>query len=119
MTANLKRHIFGRTAAHAANKRYVIAGVSCFADTFVVNQTLVFQIKFCGKIPALRVAACLVSRNQKIRSHLPAKINDLKELKKSVLRKAFLGQLTMDNGQLTIESEVNNSPLSNVNYPLK
>ena len=27
------------------------------ADTFVVNQTLVFQIKFCGKSPALRVAA--------------------------------------------------------------
>jgi len=26
------------------------------ADTFVVNQTLVFQIKFCGKSPALRVA---------------------------------------------------------------
>jgi hypothetical protein len=23
----------------------------------VVNQTLVFQIKFCGKSPALRVAA--------------------------------------------------------------
>jgi len=27
------------------------------ADTFVVNQTLVFQIKFCGKSPALRLAA--------------------------------------------------------------
>jgi hypothetical protein len=26
-------------------------------DSFVVNQTLVFQIKFCGKSPALRVAA--------------------------------------------------------------
>ena len=26
-------------------------------DIFVVNQTLVFQIKFCDKSPALRVAA--------------------------------------------------------------
>ena len=26
-------------------------------DSFVVAQTLVFQIKFCGKSPALRVAA--------------------------------------------------------------
>ena len=26
-------------------------------DSFVVNQTLVFQIKFSGKNPALRVAA--------------------------------------------------------------
>ena len=26
-------------------------------DSFVVNQTFVFQIKFCGKSPALRVAA--------------------------------------------------------------
>jgi hypothetical protein len=32
-------------------------GVSCSNDSFVVNQTLVFQIKFCGKSPALRVAA--------------------------------------------------------------
>jgi hypothetical protein len=31
--------------------------VQCSADSFVVNQTLVFQIKFCGKSPALRVAA--------------------------------------------------------------
>jgi hypothetical protein len=32
-------------------------GVSCSKDSFVVNQTLFFQIKFCGKSPALRVAA--------------------------------------------------------------
>ena len=31
--------------------------VSCSKDSFVVNQTLVFQIKFCGKSTALRVAA--------------------------------------------------------------
>jgi hypothetical protein len=28
-----------------------------FKDSFVVNQILVFQIQFCGKSPALRVAA--------------------------------------------------------------
>jgi hypothetical protein len=31
--------------------------VSYFKDIFVVNQTLVFQIKFCGKSTALRLAA--------------------------------------------------------------
>ena len=32
-------------------------GVSCSKDSFVVNESSVFQIKFCGKSPALRVAA--------------------------------------------------------------
>jgi hypothetical protein len=32
-------------------------GASCCKDIFVAKQTLVFQIKFCGKSPALRVAA--------------------------------------------------------------
>ncbi|WP_394992632.1 hypothetical protein [Emticicia sp.] len=36
---------------------YPKGGVSCSKDSFVVNQTLVFQIKFCGKNPALRVGA--------------------------------------------------------------
>jgi hypothetical protein len=31
-------------------------GVSCSKDSFVVNQTLVFQIKFCGKNRHLRQA---------------------------------------------------------------
>ena len=39
------------------NSTYPKGGVSCSKDSFVGNQTLVFQIKFCGKIPALRVAA--------------------------------------------------------------
>jgi hypothetical protein len=39
------------------NSSYPKGGVSCSIDSFVVNQTLVFQIKFCGKSPALRVAA--------------------------------------------------------------
>ncbi len=40
-----------------ANSTYPKGGVSCSKDSFVVKQTLVFQIKFCGKSPALRVAA--------------------------------------------------------------
>ena len=44
-----------RRAAH--NSTYPKGGGSCSKDSFVVNQTLVFQIKFCGKSPALRVAA--------------------------------------------------------------
>ena len=39
------------------NSTYPKGGVSCSKDSFVVNQTLVFQIKFWGKSPALRVAA--------------------------------------------------------------
>jgi hypothetical protein len=41
----------------ACNSTYPKGGVSCSKDSFVVNETLVFQIKFCGKSPALRVAA--------------------------------------------------------------
>jgi len=41
----------------AGNSTYPKGGVSCSKDSFVVKQTLVFQIKFCGKSPALRVAA--------------------------------------------------------------
>jgi len=39
------------------NSTYPKGGVSCSKDSFVVIGTLVFQIKFCGKSPALRVAA--------------------------------------------------------------
>jgi hypothetical protein len=48
----------------ATNSTYPKGGVSCSKDSFpakagqvVVNGTSVFQIKFCGKSPALRVAA--------------------------------------------------------------
>lgn len=40
-----------------ANSTYPKGGVSCFKDSLVLIQTLVYQIKFCGKSPALRVAA--------------------------------------------------------------
>jgi hypothetical protein len=33
----------------AGNSTYPKGGASCSKDSFVVNQTLVFQIKFCGK----------------------------------------------------------------------
>jgi len=39
------------------NSTYPKGGVSCSKDSFSVNESLVFQIKFCGKSPALRVAA--------------------------------------------------------------
>ena len=39
------------------NSTYPKGGVSCSKDSFVVNGSLVFQIKFCGRNPALRVAA--------------------------------------------------------------
>jgi hypothetical protein len=45
------------TRMPAGNSSYPKGGVSCSKDSFVVNQILVFQIKFCGKSPALRVAA--------------------------------------------------------------
>jgi hypothetical protein len=41
----------------ATNSTYPKGGVSCSKDSFVVKQTFVFQIEFCGKSPALRVAA--------------------------------------------------------------
>jgi hypothetical protein len=47
--------VTGKTTAY--NSTYPQGGVSYSKDSFVVNQRLVFQIKFCGKSPALRVAA--------------------------------------------------------------
>ena len=41
----------------AANSIYPKGGVSCPKDSFVVKGTLVLQITFCGKSPALQVAA--------------------------------------------------------------
>jgi hypothetical protein len=39
------------------NSSYPKGGVSRFKDSFVAKETLAFQIRFCGKNPALRVAA--------------------------------------------------------------
>ena len=48
---------FLKKEARTANSTYPKGGVSCSKDSFVVNEKLVFQIKFCGESPALRVAA--------------------------------------------------------------
>jgi len=50
----------------AANSTYPKGGVSCSKDSFVVNGTLVFQIGFCSKSPALRVAAKRWAECQKL-----------------------------------------------------
>jgi hypothetical protein len=52
-----KRFNYSVDRRPACNSTYPKGGVSCSNDSFVVKQTLVFQIKFCGKSPALRVAA--------------------------------------------------------------
>ena len=39
-----------------ANSGLAKGGVSCFVETFVVNQTFVLRMNFCGKNPALRQA---------------------------------------------------------------
>jgi hypothetical protein len=44
-----------RRAAH--NSTYPKGGVSYFKESFVIKESLIFQNKFCGKSPALRVAA--------------------------------------------------------------
>lgn len=46
-----------RTRKPAGNSTYPKGGVSFSKDSFAVNQTLVFQIKFCGKNPPERQAA--------------------------------------------------------------
>ncbi len=52
-----KRFNYSLDRRPACNSTYQKGVVLCSKDSFVVNQTLVFQIKFCGKSPALRVAA--------------------------------------------------------------
>jgi hypothetical protein len=46
-----------RKISTSYNSTYPKGGFLCSKDSFVGNQTLVFQIKFYGKSPALRVAA--------------------------------------------------------------
>ena len=39
------------------NSTFAIGGVSCYADTFVVNQSLVLRINTCPEKPAHRKSA--------------------------------------------------------------
>jgi hypothetical protein len=41
----------------AYNSTFAIGGVSCSADTFVINQNLVLRINICGDNPAHRKSA--------------------------------------------------------------
>ena len=55
--ADLKLYRLMGREERTHNSSYPKGGVSCSKGSFVVNGSLVFQIKFCGKSPALRVAA--------------------------------------------------------------
>jgi hypothetical protein len=61
-----------RLEQHTANRRLAKAAVQCSADTFVVNQTLVFRIKFCGKNRQLLVAAHRFSLHVPLRQPVTA-----------------------------------------------
>ena len=43
-----------RRIAHAANKGFALAGVPCFADTFVQGGSSVLRMKFSAKTPRHR-----------------------------------------------------------------
>jgi len=58
-----------RKESRTHNSTYPKGGVSCSKDSLLVNQTLVFQIKFCNKSPALRVAAKRYASCKKDRIH--------------------------------------------------
>jgi len=55
LVTRLKYLILNRSTT--ANSTYKKLAVQCSADTFVVNQTLVLRIKFCGENRQLLVAA--------------------------------------------------------------
>jgi hypothetical protein len=53
MTENLTQ-LFGRKSRAAANMGFAIAGVPCFADTFVQGVSSVLRMKFSAKTPRHR-----------------------------------------------------------------
>jgi len=52
----IERQILTKDRTPAGNSTYPKGGVSFFADTFVVNQSLVLRINICGKNRHLRQA---------------------------------------------------------------
>ena len=54
MTANVDRHDFMDRSKPAANKGFAIAGVPCFADTFVQGGSSVLRMKFSANKPRHR-----------------------------------------------------------------
>jgi hypothetical protein len=55
--ANFKQLCLEREVARTHNSTYPKGGVSYSKDTFVQAESSVLRMKFCGKNPALRVAA--------------------------------------------------------------
>ena len=60
------RQILNMDRTPADNSSNLKGGFSLSKDSFVVNQTLVFQVKFCGKSPALRVASYVMADKLRI-----------------------------------------------------
>jgi hypothetical protein len=56
MPANIKQFIFVVTVARTHNKGLPKAGVTSFYDSFVLNQTLVFQMNGSAEKPRFRQA---------------------------------------------------------------
>jgi hypothetical protein len=54
MTALLDKTTFRTESITAANKGFAIAGVPCFADTFVQGGSSVLRMKFSAKTPRHR-----------------------------------------------------------------
>ena len=50
----MKQFFNGQTEARTANKGFAIAGVPCFADTFVQGGSLVLRTKMSAKTPRHR-----------------------------------------------------------------
>ncbi len=46
-----------RQESRTENSTYPKGGVSCYVNTFVRAESSVLRMKFCGKSPALQVAA--------------------------------------------------------------
>jgi len=63
LTSNQKINV--GQEARTAYSSYPKGGFSCSKDSFVVNQTLVFQIRFCGKSSVLRLTANHNAQNKK------------------------------------------------------
>ncbi|MBU2526773.1 MAG: four helix bundle protein [Bacteroidetes bacterium] len=77
------------------NSTYPKGGVSCSKDSFEVNQTVVFQIKFCNKSPALRVAA---KRYLKISTGSCAEVRSMLILSREL---GFCSQTEIEEGYKT------------------
>lgn len=58
---NNQRNVIGQQVAHAANKEFAIAGVTCFADSLVLGESVVLRIKFCATPPSKTLGTLAVT----------------------------------------------------------